>query len=324
VRFLQQVRGGCILAAMLAGCSAQQAPLPVGGIATQSSPASSTNAGDLIYVLSARRESGGWILAYPSGQLVDVFGFPSSHFFGRGLCSDAKGNVFAVVGGVTENYVYEYAHGGRLPIATLFTPWSPVDCSVDPSSGDLAVVSYPTSSYETGIAIYRNAQGKPSFYTDSSFGAIVSCSYDAAGNLYVAGRPPRGAAVLVAELPKGSRRFAKISLSTKLVDAGEIRRDGADLTLRAQTPSTNSRGHYAIFRLRVEGSRAAVLGSTRFFEWRRPWSWTIFGDALIGVHGEKAHSIGYWRYPKGGRAYRIVKGFADTRLGALTISRAPR
>ncbi len=316
----------CVAAAMLVSCGqlAQLANAPQKAARENGAVgAAHANRGDLIYVLSSQRESGGYILAYPSGQLVGHFGFPSPHFFSYGICSDTKGDVFATVGGVDENYIFEYGHGGTSPIETLTTYALPVACAVDPNTGNLAVVNAPYGSGGASIAVYRNARGTPHLYNDKSFNFYASCDYDRRGNLFVVGSPLSGGEFALAELPKGGNTFTNISLNKKLGHPGAVQWDGTNLTLQDRALVKGHLGANVIYRVQVAGSKARILGATQFRDWRRRGGFTILRGSFVGVWGAQAESIGYWRYPLGGQAYKVTKGFGYSQLGALTISRAP-
>src|SRR5579863_782259 len=79
---------------------------------------------------------------------VQVFSYPGLKPVGQldavsyGMCSDRAGNVFMT----TESgaAVVEFAHGGTEPIQTFddtSIEFSPYDCSVDPTTNNLAVTS---------------------------------------------------------------------------------------------------------------------------------------------------------------------------------------
>lgn len=140
---------------------------------------------DLIYVSSPdyyppSSTSSIYVYAYPSGTLVGALtGFE----YVGGICSDADGNVWVTdaVSYDTGGYVYEYAHGATSPKNTLTDQGEPLDCSVESSTGDLAVSNYAS------IAIYPNASGSPTYYTTRPFLADnYFISYDGSGNLYFA------------------------------------------------------------------------------------------------------------------------------------------
>jgi len=72
-----------------------------------------------------------------------------------GLCVDAQGNVFVPTWqgeSGTRGYVYEFAHGGSTPIATLSDPGGAFGCSVDLTTGNLAVTNNvaPGSEFRSG------------------------------------------------------------------------------------------------------------------------------------------------------------------------------
>ena len=121
------------LAAVLTGCSASQSGVQAGGVgpvslARPSAPSS------LLYITDVGTNSV-YVYSYPDGTLVDTLtGFNSP----VRDCSDRLGNVY--ITNTESEEVLKFAHGGDEPIATFddrgYLPW---DCSVDPSSGALAV-----------------------------------------------------------------------------------------------------------------------------------------------------------------------------------------
>src|SRR5579871_6367789 len=88
---------------------------------------------------------------------VYVYSFPEAKLKGTltglnvptGECVDKAGDVWIVEEGT--NDIVEYAHGGTVPIATLTDPNNaPEGCSVDPTTGDLAVANAQTLSAGAG------------------------------------------------------------------------------------------------------------------------------------------------------------------------------
>ena len=107
------------------------------------------------------------VLSFPKGDLVGTltgFSVPS------GECVDESGDVFVADGGA--DTIREYAHGGTTPIATLNDPGEPYGCSVDPTTGNLAVTNGSDS-----VAIYPSAQGTPTLYSDPSIYESVSYTH---------------------------------------------------------------------------------------------------------------------------------------------------
>jgi hypothetical protein len=128
-----------------------------------------------------------------------------------GSCTGSHGDVFITNYGAAD--ILEFAHGGTKPIGTLIDPSPyPVDCSVDPASGNLAVVNeYGQTEYSKGdVAIYIRAKGKPKVYKDATLDTFLSCTYDARGDLLVSSY--KGSALSFALLALGSTELKAVSL----------------------------------------------------------------------------------------------------------------
>lgn len=172
-------------AAILTGCDSQTGgamPQGAGKMAMAHRAGSWMKAGasksDLIYVSFLRGQSSVYVYSYPSGSHVGTLtGFIDA----QGVCSDAKGNVW--ITDAWNGYLYQYAHGATSPTTVLQdTEGSPKDCSVEPSTGDLAV-----GGVRHSIAVYPRGSGAPTYYSTEGFlGTISFISYDGSGNLYVA------------------------------------------------------------------------------------------------------------------------------------------
>ena len=120
------------------------------------------------------------------------------------MCVDKKGDVW-VVNNSSASLV-EYKHGGKTPIATLYGISFPIGCSVDPTTGDLAVANYGNGSYGGGdVSIFAHAKGTPKVYTDSQIPHFNFCGYDPKGNLYADGTDATQSVFHFAELPKGKK-----------------------------------------------------------------------------------------------------------------------
>ena len=109
--------------------------------------------------------------------------------------------------------IVEYAHGGSSPVGYLhdneLEDFHPSDCSIDPTTGDLAA----TNLDGIDVAVYRNARGKPKNYSYVRLTGFW-CGYDGNGNLFVdfvRKRPGDKRTSYIAELPRGSSTFQKIS-----------------------------------------------------------------------------------------------------------------
>jgi hypothetical protein len=136
----------CLAAASLPGCgglpfdSAQAAAIPqsraiagrVDGRGSWMSP--SAERADLLYISDAKSAE---VYVYRLRDLK-LSGTLAGFSYPGGECSDGRGNVW-----ITDaSRIVEYAHGGTSPISVLSDPnVYAVSCSVDPSSGNLAVTN---------------------------------------------------------------------------------------------------------------------------------------------------------------------------------------
>ena len=224
------------------------------------------------------------VLSYTSGNVVG-----SLTTYGRAVCSDNSGNVF-----ITNNdEVVEYSHGGTEPIATLGLPGMDASgCSVDPTTGNLAVVFIGTND---DVAVFPKAEGTPTLY--SSKLESEYCGYDDLGNLFVsgynAGQPG------LSELPWGSSAFEVLSIDGSLINPGQVQWDGTYMAYEGF-----EKGQVNIFRLSVSGSTASIVQTVKL-NGIRGWAWQswIYGGRILvpySNHGNGARNASQWKYPKGG------------------------
>jgi hypothetical protein len=282
----------CVFAALLAGCGGPS--LSLGGAPPQATAQMSrtptTSSGTLVYVdnISGRR-----------GQ-VTMFTFPGEKITGQisgfvgafSPCTDAVGDVWVPTYNPGQWHVYEYAHGGTKPIATVAVPRNDgaVACSVDPTTGNLAVAGYSSINvFPGGVA------GKPIHY---SLGATnpQDCAYDPQGNLFLDAVQGSTAFFVLAELLKGGRKFHYFGLDKKVgaFPKGLIW-DGQYMAVE-----TVLRRRAVIYRFDVSGNEGHVVqvvsphGLTS-----RAW-FDVLGSQVIGTAGKRGTSIDVWDYPEGG------------------------
>ena len=272
---------------------------------------------DLLYI--AAWEGDVYVYTYPQGRLVGTLtGFATP----RGTCADSAGDVFIVAysdGSTSSSTIYEYAHGGTNPIATLSDPDVAVGCAVDPTSGNLAASG-------NGVAIFKNASGNPKMYYSSEY-SFYYCSYDKRGSLYLMAINGRYAdqQVLV-RLASGSSNFQQISLSPKLYTASNIsptvQWDGKHIAVT----SDQDRRPVSLYRLRITGSSgvvisSATLNSPKNVYYGQMW---IQEKTIIGAgYGHHDSDAFLWSYPKGGVPDRTIRKVGGTRfplVSAVTVS----
>jgi hypothetical protein len=309
----------CVLTSAVAGC----AGLPPG-----TSPAAPENdallarsAGsqtDLIYAGGHQRVV---VYTYPDGTLADTFKTPFSI---HAMCSDTKGDVFMTAevqskSGAGTGYIYEYAHGGKSPVATLDVPSHeiPVNCSSDPTTGNLAVTSYDSHNYAPSIEIYTGGSGAPNLYHNVELGANPQPAYDASANLFVI-----SGGNVAALLAKGAQKFEKVTLNETIGNVAHAQWDGKHFALQSYAPTKhngpNIYVHY--YRVQISGSTGTIVGISRFANWRQKdagQSW-LQGDTVVATPGNQ---INFWKYPAGGQPFKVLHPSDPTEAVTVSLAR---
>jgi len=320
----------CMAAALLAGCGGSQPPIGAADAMRQTHALThqlSSSGQPLLYVFGSYGSGNGKILDYQSGTTISEFAPKPSEF--AGTCSDGQGNVY--LGGVDETSnepaISEYAYGATSPseytVVTSQGYGYARRCSVDPTTGNIAVV---VEVPESGVDVFApQLQGPPQIYV-SSIAALESASYDNSGNLFVLGLSGHYQ-LQFAELPKGGSSFEAISLDlgshvpSKPGQANEInwavQWDGQYITIEgAYSPKHNGKPRtwrQAIYRLNISGS-AATVEQTIFlkqpkFEFDATYSITPTLNSIV----ETDHTIREFEYPAG-------KGIDELKLGGPSYS----
>jgi hypothetical protein len=291
----------CLTVAAISGCYGQ-------AILAQNEVGFTTRvSADLLYISDDQYL---YVYTYPGVAYVDKLEILGGL---GGLCADSAGDIFIARRDVYgRGEIDEYAHGGYKPIATLFDPnASPLGCSVDSGTGNLAVTSYAGDgpSQSGSLAIYQGAQGDPNTYTDPDLFFYDFCTYDDKGNLFVDGQDAYLNPV-VAELPKGRSKLTNLTLRNlpkSFGYPGGILWDGRYLAFGDIDRSV-------IYRLRVSGSTAAVVSSTKLANGQSVEEFTIsdygrrmHGAMLIGPNSAD-RSVMFWSYPAGGQPTKSITG----------------
>jgi hypothetical protein len=247
------------------------------------------------------------------------------------VCSDPNsGNVFALAG--DNNEIDEYAHGGTTPIAKITPPpgySSPTACSVDPTTGNLAVVALITpKEFQEALLVYPQAQGNPTIYSDKQLPSFTSPAYDDAGNLFVAARDKADGS-RIGELRVGRSQFAVIKVNgTRDTYVQQIQWDGKK-HLVFLVP--NGRGYgTTVNQVQISGRTGSIVNSFLLSNCQNAYFWIYDGSLLSFYYPPKVrhenYAIAAWPYPGGGkptsRFYGLTKGRVDY-LYDLTVSVAP-
>jgi hypothetical protein len=298
-RFGRYALTSCAAAALLAGCGGSSSPPAVATLGAQARSwmKPGTSSGDLIYALGGC--GGTCVLSYPARKLVGTLDVPASSITGD--CSDSSGDVFISNG----TSIVEYAHGGTTPIATLSLPGDEaIGCSVDPTTGNLAVVFRGSGA---NIAVFPGARGTPTVY----YSKITSfyCGYDNAGDLFVNGYS--GEYFGFAELAKGSTGFLQLSISQSVGNPGQVQWDGKYITWETAFESRTT-----VSRLAISGSSATIVGTSHFDVLKNATQSWIDGKHIFIPYVNHGHvlypdRIGVWKYPLGGKPAKNIENFGN-------------
>lgn len=233
---------------------------------------------------------------------VEVYGYPSGVLVGKlsgfsgpsGACVDKAQNVWITE--QTSAQLVEYAHAGTRPIATLSDPGlDPVDCAIDPSSGDLAVANQSGTNNQGTIVIYKAASGTPQVYKDGrQIYWFYHCAYDASGDLFVDGMQfpynfPVGQ-FQYAELTQGSSDFTNLTLqpNKNIKWPGGLHWDGSYIALLNPTKGTIYRlsGGTVASTVTLKGARGAI-------------EFTLDRAQLLAGLDQDSTNVNIWNYPMG-------------------------
>jgi hypothetical protein len=297
------------LVAVIVGCGGSPPVATLGSLSQNAAVAAhsrswmlpGTSGSDLLYV-AANDDGLLYVITYPQGRLAGEVELP--YTLDRGsICSDGSGDIFVP----DEGEIVEYAHGGTQPIATLSDADWANGCAVDPTTGNLAVTNSSESGYRGNVAIYAGAQGEPTYYSDSDMYYYNFCGYDDHGNLFVSGSPSG-----LAELPSGSGTFINITLNKNLY-GNQVQWDGKYITLQTKD---------WIYRISVSGSAGRIVGRT-LLKGLNPnngaQSW-IQGNTAIAPDGRNSNRVGFWKYPRGGKALTLVHLGRFAEVVGVTVS----
>jgi hypothetical protein len=308
--------GICVAAAWLAACGGSQPPIGAPGAMRQSS-AIATHADfgeswmatdavtqDLIYVTNYSYVT---VYSYPQGKLVGTLnGFKST----VGDCIDKKGDIFITnhVFAHGETRIAEYAHAGTKPIAELATKnVGPLGCSIDPTTGNLAISGGGSGTNGAGVDIFQLARGKPSYIRDPQMVFTQFCGFDDNGDLFVAGLKDFSGDPGLAELPKGSRKFVTIRLNAIIDSEGGVQWDGKHLAIGAYVPPGGTNATPVIYQFAIGNGRGTKVGTTTLGNPAHLTSFQFFitrGTVIVPnwyyLNSIEKHNVLFYRYPAGG------------------------
>ncbi len=319
----------CVAVLLFAGCGGSQSPINAPGATPLSRPmgqhpgrSKSPQNQSLLYASSVF----GYVGVFTFPGLTPVATLNNLNSSAAGECTDLKGDVFITTYSKKRTgTIVEYAHGGERPIAALADPGQGYGCSVDPTTGNLAVSNVfdsSNSSYLPDIAIYKNAQGTPLLYSSTNMSSLYFCGYDNQGNLFVDGNDGNGNKALF-ELASGETQFSEITLPVTINSLGAVQWDGEAMTIADINNGEGQNLPEVIYKLSILNGEAQVVGTTtlRTTGDRHSGQTWIRDGKVAGVVNQSATGVAIWRYPKGDRP-TTKSPHAGNDLFGVTISRA--
>lgn len=308
---LSTIIGGCAHAGVQAftpnatdrAVSTFRAPAPA-EVGPRMLPSANTQA--LLYVSDFNQVV---VYSYPGGS---VQGRLRGFSLASGMCVDAAQNVY--VADLGHNSVDEYAHGRPKRIKALH-PGSPSDCSLDPTTGNLAVTDLQghEPNGKGSVAIYEGARGNPKYYTAPGFDEYFFCGYDDKGDLFIDGiSQPGSGHVIFAELPHGGGKFSDITLNQYIGWPGGVQWDGKHVAVGDQTV-------LKIYEFDVSGSKGSLVGTTTLSGAgyvQKAWIQGATIVAPVSISGREGQ-VRFYNYPAGGKALKILKNSVEAPRGAV-------
>jgi len=268
------------------------------------------------------RDAKGTALLYVSNSKdgsVDVYSFPEGKPGGRllgvgakTLCSGANGDVYFA----KSNEVLEYARGSTHPIAILQNSLDSVQsCSIDPSTGSLAVVG--SAGGRSAVAIYANGRLSSTLYGGALTG-YWSCAYDDEGNLLVETAPRDQAMqsiVDLLELPKDGLRLRAIRWNgPRPARPGSIQWDGKYLAVKV---TQSGPVPAAVFRYAVSAGQARFIGkSVLDSAGSATQLWLAGGKAIVPA----AAGIMIYSYPFGGAPVKTIDDLREPNGATVSLA----
>jgi hypothetical protein len=148
-------------ALLLSGCGGAQPPVANLGVTAQTVKTMEHRNDEQSWIRPNATSSALLYLSDSGRDTIDIYDFHAPHngLIGQlkgfktpgGECSDTAGNVY-ITDDINSNNVLEFAHGSKKLTRVLSVNAYPDGCSVDPTTGNLAVsANGGTSGSDTGI-----------------------------------------------------------------------------------------------------------------------------------------------------------------------------
>jgi hypothetical protein len=264
-----------------------------------------------------------YVYSYRAGKLVGKLkGLQNP----AGVCANAAGDVWIV--NSASSKIVEYAHGGTEPKATLGDSAATylLGCSVDPTTGNLAVTDLGDASVGGSVLIYAGAHGVPKKHRISHLLYVYFCGYDDAGDLFVDGLDG-SYTFQFAELPAESKFFKHITLNQRVGFPGGIEWTGQYVAIGDQ--EYENKHSSAIYQVLVSGSNGTIEGTTALEDSCDVLEFAISsaGSGTKRRRGAEAiapdacrNNVQFYRYPAGGRPTETLRRFQYPVGAAISLA----
>ena len=233
-----------------------------------------------------------------------------------GQCIDSAGNVY--VPDYRSTQIYEFAHGGITPIATVSDIYGrPIGCSVDPTTGNVAVMNFFTPpTYAGNVVVFAGGlNGSQTDYASPELQSINPGAYDARGNLIVEGDNTASTEPVLAELPAGGSTFTILTGLT-IWQTASVQWDGSYIA--AVDQDYQASGTTAIHRVTISGSQVSVVRTSvltdscapsgDYMQAFQPFigGTTRVQNAVVAGDLGCSNRLGFWNYANGGNPKRVI------------------
>jgi hypothetical protein len=274
----------------------------------------------LLYVAGAITNTV-YVYDYKTATLVgQLTGFDQP----SGECVDKKGDIWITnwEGGA----VYEYAHGGTSPMRTLQSGTFQTACSIDPTTGNLAV-----GNFYGELDVWKHAKGTPTNYGSSECPFIWGPGYDNHGNLFLEA-VTSASPVFICELPHGGTSLQIVPTNWKIGYGADVMWDGKYITFADQAFGGGSvaAGVYQA----TESASGLTLAASTALNDPCGYGYTDVvqpfilgrkntpkndrqGNAVLGSNNSCLTVVDNWAYPSGGNPKRVIRTPDDVVFGSV-------
>jgi hypothetical protein len=229
---------------------------------------------------------------YLTGQRIgNVSQGPSGFGVPMAGCVDKAGDVYVAEG----SNLVEYSHDGAYEGTLIMPDYGDArNCSVDSSSGDVAVTNAIPYGYGDELLVFRNGKGTPEKLQAADFWRMLWLTYDGSGNIFVDGFGESFGPTKYGRIKSGSQVIQTLQLD-KPIKLKELQFDGKNVVAQASNSVL-----YRIHGTNVIG-KTVLSGSMQAF--------SVFNGQLVVWHEVKPRHevmIDMYRYPDGGKRVRTI------------------